>query len=144
MDPIKEAFSNVKQEIEASGGSVDILQLDNRNGDSISKRVEEIINLYEVYGLVNNAGVGHFGPFTEMNELEITIVNNVLFNYYKKHNKLPSYGHSLVSENVMIPGDMLDYMLDIKNNYIYIKYTYYKKSIEENKYVTSSIKLCKE
>jgi len=79
-----------------------------------------------------------------MNELEYAIVNNVLFDYYKKHNKLPEYGHCLVSENVIIPGDMLDYMLDTKDNSIYLKYNYYKKSTEENKYITSSIKLCKE
>jgi short-subunit dehydrogenase len=73
-------LANTKQEIEASGGSVDILQLDNRNGESISKKVDEIISIYEVYGLVNNAGVGYFGPFTEMNELEITemVTTNVL------------------------------------------------------------------
>jgi len=79
-----------------------------------------------------------------MNELEYAIVNNVLFDYYKKHNKLPEYGHCLVSENVIIPGDMLDYMLDTKDNSIYIKYTYYKKSTEENKFITSSLKLCKK
>ena len=74
-----------------------------------------------------------------MNDLECAIVNNVLFNYYQKHKKLPTCGHSLVATNVIISGDMLD----IKNNSIYIKYNYYKKATVENKFITSTMKLCK-
>lgn len=79
-----------------------------------------------------------------MNELESVISKSVLNEYYKKHNMLPKYGHSLVTNNIMKPGDMLDYMLDVKNGYVYLKYNYYETSSDENKYVTSSIKLFKE
>jgi short-subunit dehydrogenase len=67
-----EKLSYAKQEIEATGGKVDILQLDIRNAEGISKKVEEIGHKYEFYGLVNNAGIGHFGPFSEMDERHIT------------------------------------------------------------------------
>ena len=81
---------------------------------------------------------------SNMEKLENIIRNTVLVNYYKKNNKLPSYGHSLVATNVMKTGDMLDYMLDNKNGYIHLKYTYYENSKEERKYITSSIILHKE
>jgi short-subunit dehydrogenase len=58
----------VKEEIEATGGKADILQLDIRNADEISKTINEISLTYSIEGLVNNAGVGHFGPFVAMEE----------------------------------------------------------------------------
>jgi hypothetical protein len=76
-----------------------------------------------------------------MNELESVIIESVLNKYYKKHKKIPKYGRSLVINNLMKPGDMLDYILDIKNGDVYLKYNYYEISSNENKYVTSSIKL---
>ena len=76
-----------------------------------------------------------------MNKLEKDILNNVIYKYYKKHNKLPNCGHCLVAYNISINGDMLDYMLDIKDDYIKVIYTYYKKSLDENKYISSSFNL---
>lgn len=58
-----EKLIKAKQEIEADGGKADILQLDIRNAQEVSKKAEQISHLYVIYGLVNNAGVGHFGPF---------------------------------------------------------------------------------
>lgn len=73
-------LTEVKEEIEANGGKVDILPLDIRNAEDVSKKVEEMSHKYHIYGLVNNAGVGHFGPFVEMDEHHITemINTNVL------------------------------------------------------------------
>jgi len=79
-----------------------------------------------------------------MNELETAIIDNVLYKYYEKHKKLPSFGHCLVATNVIQKGDMLDYMLDKKNGTVYVKYSYYKNANEENKYIMASLKLCKE
>ncbi|MFP5110409.1 SDR family NAD(P)-dependent oxidoreductase [Neobacillus sp. C211] len=73
-------LTTTKEEIEASGGSADILPIDIGNAKDVSKKAEEISHTYNIYGLVNNAGVGHFGPFVEMNEHHITemINTNVL------------------------------------------------------------------
>lgn len=81
-----------------------------------------------------------------MNELENIIFDTILVNYYKKHNKIPTYGHYLVAYNVVKTGDMLDYMLDymldIKKEDIYLHYNYYENSKKENKYISSSVKIC--
>ncbi|MBT2699828.1 SDR family oxidoreductase [Bacillus sp. ISL-40] len=73
-------LTTTKAEIEANGGSADILPIDIGNAKDVSKKAEEISHTYNIYGLVNNAGVGHFGPFVEMNEHHITemINTNVL------------------------------------------------------------------
>lgn len=60
-----------KIEIEENGGRADILTLDIRSSEEISKKTNEITDKYSVYGLINNAGVGHFGPFQEISEQEI-------------------------------------------------------------------------
>lgn len=60
-----------KLEIEEKGGRADILTLDIRSSEEISKKTNEITDKYSVYGLINNAGVGHFGPFQEISEQEI-------------------------------------------------------------------------
>ncbi|MEH7107614.1 SDR family NAD(P)-dependent oxidoreductase [Bacillus sp. JJ1764] len=66
-----EKLMSVKKEIEEAGGKADTLPLDIRNPEEISKKIEEISNNFQIYGLVNNAGVGHFGPFLEMSEAQI-------------------------------------------------------------------------
>lgn len=76
-----------------------------------------------------------------MDKLECAIVDKVLSNYYNKHKKLPSFGHYLVENDVIKQGDMLDYMLDVKDSNVYIKYSYYENAKEENKYIMSSLKL---
>lgn len=79
-----------------------------------------------------------------MNELENVIIESVLNKYYKKHKRIPKYGRSFVINNLIKNGDMLDYIIDVKNGYVYLKYNYYEISSNENKYVTSSIKLSNE
>ncbi|MGG1679633.1 SDR family NAD(P)-dependent oxidoreductase [Neobacillus sp. NRS-1170] len=60
-----------KDEIEAVGGTAEILVLDIRNNEEVSKKLKDIGSTYHIAGLVNNAGVGHFGPFGELNEKQI-------------------------------------------------------------------------
>jgi short-subunit dehydrogenase len=71
-----EKLITTKEEIIARGGRADILQLDIGNAEDILQKVEEISQTYNIYGLVNNAGVGHFGSFVEMDEHHITEMIN--------------------------------------------------------------------
>ena len=82
-----------------------------------------------------------------MNNLQNTLeknIINVIYKHFKKYKNLPKCGKFLVAKNVSKYGDMLDYMLDTKDGYVYVNYTYYEKSSEENKYIINSFKLCKE
>ena len=69
-----------KDEIVSEGGKADILQLDIGDAEDVSKKVEVLSHTYNICGLVNNAGVGHFGPFLDLDELQMTemINTNVL------------------------------------------------------------------
>lgn len=69
-------LTTTKAEIEANGGSADILSIDIGDAKDVSKKAEEISHTNNIYGLVNNAGVGHFGPFVEMDEHHITEMIN--------------------------------------------------------------------
>ncbi|MBO0961931.1 SDR family oxidoreductase [Neobacillus sp. MM2021_6] len=67
-----EKLTEVKKEIETMGGKADILQLDIRNIEDIGNNVKELSSRYTIFGLVNNAGIGHFGAFTEITEQQIS------------------------------------------------------------------------
>ncbi|WP_066251572.1 SDR family NAD(P)-dependent oxidoreductase [Neobacillus drentensis] len=71
-----EKLITAKEEIIVQGGKADILLLDIGNAEDVSQKVEEISQIYHIYGLVNNAGVGHFGPFVEMDEQHISEMIN--------------------------------------------------------------------
>jgi short-subunit dehydrogenase len=66
-----EKLTQARQEIEAGGGKADILQLDVSNGEQVTKGLGVLSQKYDIYGVVNNAGVGHFGPFVEISEKQI-------------------------------------------------------------------------
>ncbi|MFK9094070.1 SDR family NAD(P)-dependent oxidoreductase [Bacillus salipaludis] len=66
-----EKLADTKHEIESAGGKADIIQLDIRNNADVIQKIEEISGTYKIFGLINNAGVGHFGPFMEINERQI-------------------------------------------------------------------------
>ncbi|MCM3569438.1 SDR family oxidoreductase [Neobacillus mesonae] len=67
----EETLASAKKEIEETGGKADILTLDIRSSEDISKKMDGISSQYSVYGLVNNAGVGHFGYFANTSEEQI-------------------------------------------------------------------------
>ncbi|CAH2715658.1 Sepiapterin reductase [Neobacillus rhizosphaerae] len=67
-----EKLTAAKQEIEATGGKADILPLDIRNNEDVLKKINEISSTYEISGLINNAGLGYFGPLVEMDKQQIS------------------------------------------------------------------------
>lgn len=66
-----EKLSPVKDEIKAFGGAADTLTLDIRYQEEVIDQLLNISKKFSLYGLVNNAGVGHFGPILEMTDHEI-------------------------------------------------------------------------
>ncbi|UYZ22942.1 SDR family NAD(P)-dependent oxidoreductase [Mesobacillus jeotgali] len=66
-----EKLNEVKEQIEKSGGSATAIQLDLRNLEDIKEKALLISKKHEIYGLVNNAGLGYFGPFPEISDTEI-------------------------------------------------------------------------
>ncbi|MDF2787057.1 MAG: short-chain dehydrogenase [Neobacillus sp.] len=73
-------LSAVKEEIEKAGGVADYVVLNVQKEADILNRVNEIRMNHQVVGLVNNAGVGHFGPFGKITQQEISEIldTNVL------------------------------------------------------------------
>ncbi|MEK3855778.1 SDR family NAD(P)-dependent oxidoreductase [Cytobacillus sp. FSL H8-0458] len=63
-------LQSVEQEIHEAGGSAQSYTADITQTKEISKLMTQIQN-YELYGLINNAGVGHFGPFNSLSEQDI-------------------------------------------------------------------------
>mgnify|MGYP003579337867 CR=1 FL=1 len=69
-------LSVAKTEIEKIGGKADFVELNIQKENDILTKVEEMRNNYTIFGLVNNAGVGYFGPFINSTESEITEMLN--------------------------------------------------------------------
>ncbi|MFF2448553.1 SDR family NAD(P)-dependent oxidoreductase [Neobacillus sp. NPDC058068] len=67
-----EKLAHAKQEIETAGGKADILPLDIRNAEEVEQKLYEISSTNEIFGLVNNAGIGHFGPFEGIENEQIS------------------------------------------------------------------------
>lgn len=66
-----EKLTLVKNEIESAGGKADVFVLDVRNQTEVKEKLAELSREFSFYGLINNAGVGHFGPFLEVSEQEM-------------------------------------------------------------------------
>ncbi|WP_442598919.1 SDR family NAD(P)-dependent oxidoreductase [Neobacillus sp. D3-1R] len=71
MGRSQDKLQSVKSEIEQLGGKADVIQVDIRSFQDVSDRVKKISEHYTLYGLVNNAGIGYFGPFEKIDEQEI-------------------------------------------------------------------------
>ncbi|WP_043930921.1 SDR family NAD(P)-dependent oxidoreductase [Bacillus sp. EB01] len=64
-------LQEAKKEIEALGGTAETLAIDVKETSAIPNRLANILKDKQVYGLINNAGIGHFGPFTQMKDSDI-------------------------------------------------------------------------
>jgi short-subunit dehydrogenase len=67
----QDKLQSVKVEIEQLGGTADVVQADIRSYLEISTKIKELSAHYSLEGVINNAGVGYFGPFLKMEEHEI-------------------------------------------------------------------------
>lgn len=67
----EDKLKDVQAQIEESGGSASTLTLDIRSVEDVKEKAILLSNKYELFGLVNNAGVGYFGPFNETSDQEI-------------------------------------------------------------------------
>ena len=71
-----EKIATTQKEIEALGGKANIFALDIQNAEQVMNTVQEICSRFKIVGLVNNAGVGHFGTFLDMEEQQMTEMLN--------------------------------------------------------------------
>ncbi|MDQ0200686.1 SDR family NAD(P)-dependent oxidoreductase [Neobacillus ginsengisoli] len=101
-----EKLTTTKKEIEADGGKADIVVLDIRNPDEVMKTVEEFSQNFDLFGLVNNAGVGHFGPFTDISDQQITdmLDTNVLGTILMTRSVLPHLSDGLIMNIISTAG----------------------------------------
>jgi uncharacterized protein len=56
----------VQKEIEQRGGKAFSYTIDIRDDENVKATVQEILKHHQVTCLINNAGVGYFGPFTSL------------------------------------------------------------------------------
>lgn len=101
-----EKLTTTKKEIEADGGKADIVVLDIRNPDEVMKTAEEFSQNFDLFGLVNNAGVGHFGPFTDISDQQITdmLDTNVLGTILMTRSVLPHLSDGLIMNIISTAG----------------------------------------
>lgn len=67
----EEKLRAVKNEIIAMGGNADIASLDTRESGQVKETILKISQTHQITGLINNAGVGYFGPFNDLEEKHI-------------------------------------------------------------------------
>ncbi|MDX5476719.1 MAG: SDR family oxidoreductase [Bacillaceae bacterium] len=87
----EETLKLVEKEIQDNGGQAFSYPLDITNYKDLAKKVEQIIDEHEVHVLVNNAGVGCFGPLNElrMDDIKECIMTNVNGTIYMTKALLP-------------------------------------------------------
>lgn len=73
-----------------------VMVLDIRKKQDVDEKIDLIKQRYEVTGLINNAGIGFFGPFVKMkeNDLEQMLQTNVLGTMYMTQAVLPFISES--------------------------------------------------
>lgn len=67
----EDKLKDVQSQIEQSGGSATVMTLDLRNIEDIKEKALLVSKKHEIFGLVNNAGLGYFGPFSDTTDTEI-------------------------------------------------------------------------
>ncbi|MBP2242699.1 short-subunit dehydrogenase [Cytobacillus eiseniae] len=84
-------LKEIETQIKDKGGYADSVVLDITNDEAVHSFVRMAHNQFDLYGLINNAGVGHFGPFEKMTATEIMemLHTNVLGTIYMSQALLP-------------------------------------------------------
>jgi short-subunit dehydrogenase len=75
----QDKLQRVKMEIEQLGGNADVIQADIRSYHEISAKIKELSEHYSIQGVINNAGVGYFGPLVKMEENQIVEMTETNF-----------------------------------------------------------------
>lgn len=88
-----EKLKNVEAEIRETGGSAQSFTVDVTRPEKVRKFIKEAARHYPLFGLINNAGVGYFGPFEELSEKEMSEMfdTNVLGTIYMSQAILPYF-----------------------------------------------------
>lgn len=81
----------VQQLITSEDGQADVLQLDITKHEEVKNKIQPFCEQHELYGIINNAGIGHFGPTGSLSDQQITemIQTNVLGTIYMTETVLP-------------------------------------------------------
>lgn len=87
MDKLKA----VERQINAGEGRADSFTIDITDKDAIRLFINKAADQFNLYGLINNAGVGYFGPFEKLSQAEIEdmLATNVLGTIYMSQILLP-------------------------------------------------------
>jgi short-subunit dehydrogenase len=67
----QDKLQKVKTEIEQQGGRADVIQADIRSYQDVHSKITQLSEHYTLQGVINNAGIGYFGPFVQMEAIEI-------------------------------------------------------------------------
>lgn len=65
------ALQKAKEAISSQGGKADVLTLDISKPAEIKEKAAGLAEQFDLYGVINNAGVGHFGPFEDLKDEDL-------------------------------------------------------------------------
>ncbi|MGS2780108.1 SDR family NAD(P)-dependent oxidoreductase [Robertmurraya sp. GLU-23] len=84
----EESLSEVRKQL----NNAHIMVMDIRNKQEVDANIQSLLKEYKVVGLINNAGIGFFGPFDKIreNEIEEMFQTNVLGTMYMTQAVLPN------------------------------------------------------
>lgn len=84
----EESLSEVRKQL----NNAQIMVIDIGNQQEVDKNIKSLLKEYKVVGLINNAGVGYFGPFEKIkeNEIEEMFQTNVFGTMYMTQAILPN------------------------------------------------------
>jgi len=84
----EESLSEVKKQL----NNAHIVVMDIRIKQEVDKNIKNVLKEYKVVGLINNAGLGYFGPFEKVkeNEIEEMFQTNVFGTMYMTQAVLPN------------------------------------------------------
>lgn len=86
------ALQETKEAISSQGGKADILILDISKPAEVKEKAAGLPEQFDLYGVINNAGVGHFGPFEDLKDEELhdMLTVNLMGTIYMAQALLPA------------------------------------------------------